>query len=59
MSLTGYENQDPVRVGSSIGDMCAGLFTAIGIQAALIKRQNTGKGEKGGHVISQEHFEES
>ena len=44
MSLTGYENQEPVRVGSSIGDICAGLFTSIGIQAAIIKRQNTGKG---------------
>ena len=37
MSLTGYENQDPVRVGSSIGDITAGLFTTIGIQSALIK----------------------
>jgi CoA:oxalate CoA-transferase len=44
MSLTGYENQDPVRVGSSIGDICAGLFTTIGIQTAIIERQKTGKG---------------
>ena len=44
MSLTGYENQEPVRVGSSIGDITAGLFTSIGIQAAIIKRQKTGKG---------------
>ena len=44
MSLTGYENQDPVRVGSSIGDITAGLFTTIGIQSALIKRNTTKKG---------------
>ena len=44
MSLTGYENQDPVRVGTSIGDITAGLFTTIGIQSALIKRNTTKKG---------------
>ncbi len=44
MSLTGYEGQEPVRVGSSIGDICAGLFTTIGIQAAVINRNKTGKG---------------
>ena len=31
MSVTGYENQEPVRVGTSIGDIAAGLFTTIGI----------------------------
>ena len=44
MSLTGYENQGPVRVGSSIGDICAGLFTVIGIQAAIIDRMTSKKG---------------
>ncbi len=44
MSLTGHENQSPVRVGTSIGDITAGLFTTIGIQSALIKRNNTNKG---------------
>ncbi len=44
MSLTGYENQDPVRVGTSIGDITAGLFTTIGIQSALIRRNKTKKG---------------
>ena len=39
MSLTGYENQDPVRVGTSIGDITAGLFTTIGIQAAFNKKK--------------------
>ena len=44
MSLTGHENQPPIRVGSSIGDIVAGLFTTIGIQSALIKRNLTKKG---------------
>ena len=44
MSLTGKENQEPVRVGSSIGDITAGLFTVIGIQSAVIKRLSTKKG---------------
>ena len=44
ISLTGHENQSPVRVGSSIGDIVAGLFTTIGIQSALIKRNLTNKG---------------
>ena len=43
MSLTGNENQDPIRVGTSIGDITAGLFTTIGIQSALIKRNITKK----------------
>ena len=44
MSLTGYENQAPVRVGTSIGDITAGLFTTIGIQSALIRRNLTKQG---------------
>ena len=44
MSLTGYEKQDPVRVGTSIGDITAGIFTTIGIQTALIRRNITKKG---------------
>ena len=44
MSVTGHPNSDPTRVGPSIGDITAGLFTAIGINAALYDRQKTGKG---------------
>ena len=44
MSLTGNEGENPVRVGSSIGDITAGLFTVIGIQSALISRMYTNKG---------------
>ncbi len=45
MSITGQPDGPPTRVGTSIGDITAGLFTAIGIQAALWERAATGKGQ--------------
>ncbi len=45
MSVTGHEGQEPVRVGTSIGDITAGLFTTIGILAALIDKNNINKGQ--------------
>ena len=44
MSVTGQPNSEPTRVGTSIGDITAGLFTTIGINAALYDREKTGKG---------------
>lgn len=44
MSITGTETGHTVRVGSSISDILTGLFTAIGILAALRGRDNTGIG---------------
>lgn len=44
MSVTGYPGGPPARVGTSIGDITAALFTAIGITTALYHRQNTGEG---------------
>ena len=44
MSVTGHPDSEPTRVGTSIGDITAGLFTAIGINAALYDRQKSGKG---------------
>jgi len=46
MSLTGHPGAPPTRVGTSIGDIAAGLFTAVGINAALVHRANTGAGMK-------------
>ncbi len=46
MSVTGQSGGDPVRVGVSIGDLGAGLYAAIGIQSALLKRGRTGLGER-------------
>jgi CoA:oxalate CoA-transferase len=46
MSLTGQPGGEPTRVGSSIGDISAGLFTAIGVNAALFERGQNGLGQK-------------
>jgi CoA:oxalate CoA-transferase len=46
MSLTGEPGGRPVRVGTSIGDIAAGLFTAIGIISAIHARERTGCGQK-------------
>ena len=44
MSVTGQPNSEPTRVGTSIGDITAALFTSIGINSALFNREKTGKG---------------
>ncbi|CAJ2377466.1 MAG: Acetyl-CoA:oxalate CoA-transferase [Arenicellales bacterium IbO2] len=44
MSITGGEGGPPVRVGTSIGDISAGLFALAGILAALHRRAQSGRG---------------
>lgn len=44
MSVTGLPGQGPVRTGTAITDIGAGLYAAIGVMMALIERQITGKG---------------
>jgi CoA:oxalate CoA-transferase len=44
MSITGPEKGPPARVGTSIGDIGASLFGAVGILAALNDRNVTGRG---------------
>ncbi len=46
MSLTGHPGGLPTRVGTSVGDITAGLFAVAGILAALHERTRTGKGQK-------------
>jgi CoA:oxalate CoA-transferase len=46
MSITGNEGQPPARVGMSIGDVGAGLFTAVAVNAALVHRLKTGESTK-------------
>jgi CoA:oxalate CoA-transferase len=45
MSITGAPGGDPTRVGTSIGDIAAGMFCAIGIVGALYDRTSTGVGQ--------------
>lgn len=44
MSVTGHDPEEPVRVGSSISDILAGLYAAIGVCASLRERERTGRG---------------
>jgi len=46
MSITGWPDSPPTRVGMSLGDITASLYTAIGILAALHQRTITGLGQK-------------
>ncbi len=45
MSLTGEAGGAPVRAGVPVGDLGAGLYSAIAVLAALHRRQATGLGE--------------
>ncbi|MEU8222837.1 CoA transferase [Kribbella sp. NPDC048915] len=44
MSVTGPDADSPTRVGVPVGDILAGLNGAIGVLAALLDRQATGRG---------------
>jgi CoA:oxalate CoA-transferase len=46
MSITGHPGQPPVRIGMSIGDIGAGLYTTVAINAALLHRERTGEASK-------------
>jgi CoA:oxalate CoA-transferase len=45
MSLNGYKDGPPLRVGVSMGDMVGGLYLALGIMGALRARDLTGRGQ--------------
>lgn len=45
MSLNGGENQPPMRAGPPISDLVAGMNGALGIVAALLRRERTGQGD--------------
>jgi CoA:oxalate CoA-transferase len=46
MSITGEPGGKPTRVGTSIGDIAAGMFAATGTIAALHQRSTTGLGAR-------------
>jgi len=45
MHVTGEPDGNPVRAGVSVLDVGGGMWLAIGILAALVERNNTGKGK--------------
>ena len=45
MSVTGEAGRGPMRVGTAIGDVTAGLYLSIGILTALLEREVSGKGQ--------------
>ena len=45
MATTGYADRPPIMVSPGVGDSGSGVHTAVGILAALHKRDRTGKGQ--------------
>lgn len=46
MSITGHPDAPLTRVGTSIGDLGGGLFTAVALNAALLHRERSGEATK-------------
>lgn len=46
MSVTGYPDEPPVKIGPSIGDSYSGAYLCIGILMALYKRNMTGESSR-------------
>jgi CoA:oxalate CoA-transferase len=46
MSITGHPGMPLTRIGTSIGDLGGGLFTAVALNAALLHRERTGEATK-------------
>ena len=45
MDITGEADGDPCKVGVAFADIFTGLYGVIGVQAALAKREQSGRGE--------------
>ena len=45
MSITGTPETGPTRSGIPIGDLGGGMFGAMGVLAALVERERTGRGQ--------------
>jgi formyl-CoA transferase len=46
LAVTGYPGSEPLKPGPTIGDTGTGMHAAIGVLAAYIQRERTGKGQK-------------
>ena len=44
LAITGPEDGPPVRAGGALADFVGGLYLALGVVAALVERQRTGRG---------------
>jgi crotonobetainyl-CoA:carnitine CoA-transferase CaiB-like acyl-CoA transferase len=44
MSVTGQADGEPMRIGIPVADIFTGVYSAVGILAALAQREKTGKG---------------
>jgi crotonobetainyl-CoA:carnitine CoA-transferase CaiB-like acyl-CoA transferase len=45
MSMTGEPGREPVRTAASVIDLATGMWAAMAIMAALVRRRDTGRGE--------------
>ncbi len=52
MSVTGDPDGSPMRAGPPIADLVAGLYAALGVCAALVRRGRTGRGETVGASLN-------
>jgi crotonobetainyl-CoA:carnitine CoA-transferase CaiB-like acyl-CoA transferase len=44
MGLTGTADGEPMRVGVAVSDIFSGVYSVVGILAALLRREQTGRG---------------
>jgi crotonobetainyl-CoA:carnitine CoA-transferase CaiB-like acyl-CoA transferase len=44
LAMTGAEHGPPVRAGGALADFVGGLYLALGLLAALVERERTGRG---------------
>jgi crotonobetainyl-CoA:carnitine CoA-transferase CaiB-like acyl-CoA transferase len=51
MSITGEETGQPLRIPVPISDLCAGMFAAFAVLAALQARHRTGLGQRIDHSL--------
>lgn len=45
LNLTGFKENDPVKVGPSVADHVAGIYLMVGVGMALYHRKKTGEGQ--------------